>query len=336
MKRIVIAVFFSSLFFSCSTIDELDNEENIDLFELFDSIPTNLSDVNSEFDDYNSAYPPGEGGFEHELVFSSNRKSNGEHFDFISYYLYIRYSVDQGTLIEIQGSPIHESFWRQSYNYLNTEYDEFGPFYWKRSWDEVSERTKYAFMFSNNSSGNQDIKWLVYDACHCADHEHSDNISQIFNLENINTEYDEMYPSINKSELYFTSNRTGDFDLYKTEIMIDNLFDSFELELSNNIENIETLSSVYDEKCPFVYEDLMVFTSNRPSGYGGYDLWYSIKTNDVWSEPINFGEHINTEFDEYRPVIIPVPASTNNLMIFSSDRPGGKGGFDLYYVGVFK
>ena len=80
MKRIVIAVFITSLFFSCSEIDELDNEENFELFELFDSIPTNLSDVNSEFNDYNPAYPPGTMGIEHELVFSSNRKSNGEAY----------------------------------------------------------------------------------------------------------------------------------------------------------------------------------------------------------------------------------------------------------------
>jgi len=26
----------------------------------------------------------------------------------------------------------------------------------------------------------------------------------------------------------------------------------------------------------------------------------------------------------------------NNFMLFSSNRPGGKGGFDLYYVGVKK
>jgi hypothetical protein len=24
----------------------------------------------------------------------------------------------------------------------------------------------------------------------------------------------------------------------------------------------------------------------------------------------------------------------NDLMLFSSDRPGGKGGYDLYYVGI--
>ena len=45
----------------------------------------------------------------------------------------------------------------------------------------------------------------------------------------------------------------------------------------------------------------MVFTSNRQGGFGGFDLWYSIFDGTEWSEPKNFGERINTEYDEYRP-----------------------------------
>ena len=82
--------------------------------------------------------------------------------------------------------------------------------------------------------------------------------------------------------------------------------------------------------------NLMVFVSNNSSGFGGYDLWYSMFENGIWNEPQNFGSEINTEFDEYRPVIEYFPESNNDLMIFSSNRPGGKGGFDLYYTGIKK
>ena len=42
-------------------------------------------------------------------------------------------------------------------------------------------------------------------------------------------------------------------------------------------------------------------------------------------------------FDEYRPIIRPQEwGFTNDLMIFSSNRPEGLGGFDLYYVGIDK
>ena len=78
----------------------------------------------------------------------------------------------------------------------------------------------------------------------------------------------------------------------------------------------------------------MIFTSNRPGGYGGYDLYYSVFKNGKWSSPVNFGPDINTSSDEYRPVIGYHPDFTNKFMIFSSNRPGGKGGFDLYFTGV--
>jgi hypothetical protein len=49
----------------------------------------------------------------------------------------------------------------------------------------------------------------------------------------------------------------------------------------------------------------------------------------------NFAE-VNSEYDEYRPITHYEYGFDNNLMIFSSNRPGGKGGFDLYYVGIPK
>lgn len=87
---------------------------------------------------------------------------------------------------------------------------------------------------------------------------------------------------------------------------------------------------------PFVYGDLLVFSSDRPGGFGGYDLYYSQKTANGWTVPINFGPKINSEFDEYRPVVSEQPEFSNRLMIFSSNRPGGLGGFDLYFVGIPK
>jgi hypothetical protein len=66
----------------------------------------------------------------------------------------------------------------------------------------------------------------------------------------------------------------------------------------------------------------------------GFDLYYSLFTDGTWSVPVNFSEEINSAYDEYRPVTIHNDAFANNLMIFSSNRPGGKGGFDLYHVGI--
>ena len=78
----------------------------------------------------------------------------------------------------------------------------------------------------------------------------------------------------------------------------------------------------------------MVFTSNRSGGLGGYDLYYSILKGGKWSSPVNFGPRINTASDEFRPVLGYDPDFTNKFLMFSSNRPGGKGGFDLYFTGV--
>jgi hypothetical protein len=78
----------------------------------------------------------------------------------------------------------------------------------------------------------------------------------------------------------------------------------------------------------------MVFASNRPGGSGVFDLYYSILRDGEWSSPVNLGEPINSASDEYRPILGGHIDFNNRYMMFSSNRPGGKGGFDLYYTGV--
>jgi hypothetical protein len=46
------------------------------------------------------------------------------------------------------------------------------------------------------------------------------------------------------------------------------------------------------------------------------------------------GPEINSSYNEYRPVIGRDLLFENPFMVFSSDRPGGKGGFDLYFTGL--
>ena len=64
----------------------------------------------------------------------------------------------------------------------------------------------------------------------------------------------------------------------------------------------------------------------RAKGFGNFDLYISYNTPTGWSEPINLGANINTEFWESSPSLSP----DKNALYFSSDRPGGYGGKDLY------
>jgi hypothetical protein len=218
---------------------------------------------------------------------------------------------------------------------INSSSDELGPYLISRGmiFDvpvKYNRYESYIFLYSNNSEGNQDIKFI-------------ENVN-LFNysisqpVAFLNSPKDDAYPCLTKdtSSVYFCSNREGDFDIYKASLdpHLD-LITNFKSNTSATIQKETILSSSGDDKCPFILNDLMVFTSNCAGGYGGYDLYYSVFTDGQWSEPINLGDKINTSSDEYRPIIMPFGGDPfSDFMIFSSNRPGGKGGFDLYYVAI--
>ncbi|MCB0640088.1 MAG: PD40 domain-containing protein, partial [Phaeodactylibacter sp.] len=48
----------------------------------------------------------------------------------------------------------------------------------------------------------------------------------------------------------------------------------------------------------------LFFSSNRPGGEGGTDIWVStLDENGLWSEPLNLGNNVNTTADEEAPFI---------------------------------
>ncbi|HKM93772.1 MAG TPA: OmpA family protein [Prolixibacteraceae bacterium] len=79
--------------------------------------------------------------------------------------------------------------------------------------------------------------------------------------------------------------------------------------------------------------DVLYFSSDRPGGRGGNDIWWSRKVNGDWSEPVNL-EEINTEGDELFPYI-----AEDGVLYFSSNGHGGMGSLDIYMAlpdrGVF-
>ncbi|RXK82990.1 OmpA family protein [Filimonas effusa] len=71
----------------------------------------------------------------------------------------------------------------------------------------------------------------------------------------------------------------------------------------------------------------LLFAGNfSGQGFGNFDLYISYYTPTGWSEPQNLGPNINTEFWESAPTLSP----DKKALYFSSNRPGGYGGKDLY------
>ncbi len=75
----------------------------------------------------------------------------------------------------------------------------------------------------------------------------------------------------------------------------------------------------------------IIFSSNRPGGSGGMDLWRITKQADGnWSLPENLGPQINTPFDEDYPNL----SGDGRTLFFTSNGHPGMGGFDLYFSGL--
>jgi outer membrane protein OmpA-like peptidoglycan-associated protein/tetratricopeptide (TPR) repeat protein len=71
---------------------------------------------------------------------------------------------------------------------------------------------------------------------------------------------------------------------------------------------------------------ILYFSSNMPGGFGGSDLYYSMKKEDgSWDIPKNLGSAINTSGKECFPAI-----GTDGILYFSSDGHHGMGGLDLF------
>ncbi len=69
------------------------------------------------------------------------------------------------------------------------------------------------------------------------------------------------------------------------------------------------------------------FISDRPGGFGGKDIWTSGRNErGRWSEPVNLGSMVNTEYDEEGLYLAPDDAT----LYFSSQGHNSMGGFDIF------
>jgi hypothetical protein len=302
-------------------------------FEWFPETPVAIADLNTEYDDYNSNI--NHIGKRIDFYYSTNKASKGGNFDISGREIGAGVNLDNNKFY-FDVSNAEPSYAFHLLPKINTRFDEYGPFSFYSD-STVNSHTWWYFLYANNETGNFDIRFAYTD---CGDWGHYDSQKQIFGpfeANVLNSGADDFYPTVNTdfSKMYFSSNRGINFDIYEIDMDFDNIVEW--LKDGNNSWHKNTiLSGPGDDKCPYIKGNLMVFASNDNSGFGGYDLWFSVYKNGKWCSPVNFGSRINTKYDEYRPVVEYFPDSDNDLMIFSSNRPGGKGGFDLYYAGILK
>jgi hypothetical protein len=156
------------------------------------------------------------------------------------------------------------------------------------------------YLYFTSSKGRPDIKsyslWRVKKS--------GDNWSQPYNIFDIGGDSIwEFHPTITKGGTLFfcywdSKNSTG--DIYMSECGTD--------KCSDPVRIGAPVSSGYNDADPFVSQDgsFMIFSSNRPGGYGELDQYITYRNPDgTWSTLKNLGPKYNTRGDDYDIDITP-------------------------------
>ena len=70
----------------------------------------------------------------------------------------------------------------------------------------------------------------------------------------------------------------------------------------------------------------LYFASDMPGGEGKSDIYFCESVSGEWGEPVNLGPKVNSSGIDNYPCINP-----SGKLYFTSNRPGGLGGLDVYY-----
>jgi outer membrane protein OmpA-like peptidoglycan-associated protein/tetratricopeptide (TPR) repeat protein len=150
----------------------------------------------------------------------------------------------------------------------------------------------------------------------------------------LNTKYHEGPATFTKdgSRVIFTRNNFNDGKSRKSTDGVNKLKLYTSTQTSGYWGKVEELPFNNDEFStghPALSPDdkFLYFSSDRPGGFGGTDIYVSKWTNGKWSEPINLGKEVNTKGNEMFPFI----DEKGNLYL-ASDGQAGLGGLDIFYA----
>jgi outer membrane protein OmpA-like peptidoglycan-associated protein/tetratricopeptide (TPR) repeat protein len=186
----------------------------------------------------------------------------------------------------------------------------------------ISPDNQKGILFLEAENGNGDLYLANYkDGIF-------DNLVSMGN--GINSRYMETGGSLSADEelFFFASSRAGGFggsDIYMVKKM-DNGSWSAPVNLGPQV------NTPFNEDAPFIHPDkkTLYFHSNGHNSMGGADLFKAKFENDTWGNVKNLGYPINTTYDDNYLVLTP----DGKKGYFCSDRPGGEGKQDIFFVGI--
>ncbi|MCS5491199.1 OmpA family protein [Algoriphagus limi] len=128
---------------------------------------------------------------------------------------------------------------------------------------------------------------------------------------------------LENKRLYFSSNMEGGYGGY--DIYYSSFDDSLNFESPINLGPV--INSPGNERDPFLYIDKLYFSSDGHKGLGGFDVFVSEKTENGFESVENLGIPYNSPNDDFS-----FRKYGEQEIFISSDRMGGKGMDDIYYI----
>ena len=248
--------------------------------------------------------------------------------------------------LQLTKNPISQNNYTSSKNYLddifesefiyqlfetkiNSGKSDFGPNFFSNN--------EIIFSSSEDATGSKNYDWSnePYLDLFVAE---IDSLGELVNKERlageVNTKYHESSATISKDgkTMYFTRNnyfngklrRSKDNEVklkvYKATKNDNNSWGSIkELPFNGNDFSVAHPALSPDGK-------KLYFSSDMPGTFGKSDIWFVyIYDNEEYSQPINLGPNVNTEFRESFPFI-----DDSFNLFYSSDGKMGLGGFDVF------
>lgn len=213
-------------------------------------------------------------------------------------------------------------------SFSSDKYDEFSPVYYKNGIVFCSNRKSGSLADYSTSQGKGTFKINYIDTTGKVTWKKAKLFSK------------SLKTRLNDGPASFT--RTGDTIYFSRNLKIDgrlgdlsnqgNKLGIFSAVLEEgkwkNIREFRFNSDYYNVTTPFVSSDgsKLFFSSDRPGGYGGSDIYVCLMKNGIWEDPVNLGPIINTMGNESYPYVNPA-----GELFFASDGHYGMEGKDIFF-----
>jgi outer membrane protein OmpA-like peptidoglycan-associated protein len=229
-------------------------------------------------------------------------------------YPYYKVNDVEGEVVNEKGEPLFHQFYTGG---ICFSADGKEVYFTRNESDEKFIQKKHYAKHQISADGVNTLG--IYKAS--VDHNKWTNIEHL-NFNSIDHSCMHPYITADGNKLFFSSNRSGGFggyDLYYVQKLNG--------EWGEAINCGKYINSLDDEMFPHLMNDtILYFSSDGHIGYGGSDIYYSVKQNGMWQVPTNAGLPLNSSKDDFALIF----ADGNSKGFFGSDRFAAPGKDDIF------